>query len=156
VEKEPIPDFSNPDAWQNIKVLTGGGTPAKRQEHRTQALTGKTQIDATASVMRSCEVYSTKVTHSGRHAETTEAYHLGLNMDHIRHLGRWTMGQMEAFYAPKNPTIGAFYMAHFNKPGERYFIERDLSHHRWSCSARSSPGLSTLLTAICQRNQSRG
>ena len=36
------------------------------------------------------------------------------------------MGQMESFYAPKNPIIGAFYMAHFNKPSEPYLIERDL------------------------------
>ncbi|KAF9198321.1 hypothetical protein BGZ49_000877 [Haplosporangium sp. Z 27] len=76
--------------------------------------------------MRSCEVYSTKVTHSGRHAGTAEAYKLGLNLDHIRHLGRWVMGQMENFYAPKNPIIGAFYMAHFNENQEPYFIERDL------------------------------
>jgi hypothetical protein len=79
-----------------------------------------------ASVMRNCDVYSTKVTHSGRHAGTAEAYKLGLNLDHIRHLGRWVMGQMENFYAPKNPIIGAFYMAHFNKKEEPYLIERDL------------------------------
>ncbi|KAK3805719.1 MAG: hypothetical protein JOS17DRAFT_612678 [Linnemannia elongata] len=76
--------------------------------------------------MRTCEVYSTKVTHSGRHAGTSEAYRLNLSLDHIRHLGRWVLGQMESFYAPKNPIIGAFYMAHFNKPSEPYLIERDL------------------------------
>ncbi|KAG0009279.1 hypothetical protein BGZ82_004120, partial [Podila clonocystis] len=65
--------------------------------------------------MRACLVYSTKVTHSGRHAGTSEAYHLGLSLDNIRHLGRWVIGQMESFYAPRNPIIGVFYMAHFNK-----------------------------------------
>ncbi|KAF9921924.1 hypothetical protein BGZ67_000179 [Mortierella alpina] len=33
--------------------------------------------------------------------------------------------QMEAYYVPKNPIIGAFYMAHFNKDNEPHFIERD-------------------------------
>ncbi|KAF9313088.1 hypothetical protein BG006_004231, partial [Podila minutissima] len=33
---------------------------------------------------------------------------------------------MESFYAPRNPITGAFYMAHFNKHEEPYFIERDL------------------------------
>lgn len=61
----------------------------------------------------------------GRHSGTSEAYHLGLNLDQIRLLGRWSMGQMEAYYVPKNPIIGAFYMAHFNKDNEPYFIERD-------------------------------
>ncbi|KAF9536139.1 hypothetical protein BGW38_010290, partial [Lunasporangiospora selenospora] len=98
----------------------------KRVKSRTKPLTPKTQIDSTASVMRTCKVFSTKVTHSGRHAGTSEAYRLGLSLDNIRHLGRWVMGQMEAFYAPKNPIIGAFYMAHFNKPDKPYLLERDL------------------------------
>ncbi|KAF9582877.1 hypothetical protein BGW38_010632 [Lunasporangiospora selenospora] len=55
------------------------------------------------SVMNACGVVSTKVTHSGRHAGTTEAYNLGLNLEDIRHLGRRVMGQMENFYAPKSP-----------------------------------------------------
>ncbi|KAG9071718.1 hypothetical protein KI688_005933 [Linnemannia hyalina] len=76
--------------------------------------------------MRTCDVYSSKVTHSGRHTGTSEAYRLNLSLDHIRHLGRWVMGQMESFYAPKNLITGAFYMAHFNKPSEPYLIERDL------------------------------
>ncbi|KAF9122110.1 hypothetical protein BGX30_002203 [Mortierella sp. GBA39] len=86
----------------------------QRVKSRTKALNSKTQIDSTAAVMRTCEVYSTKVTHSGRHAGTSEVYRLNLSLDHIRHLGRW------------NPIIGAFYMAHFNKPNEPYLIERDL------------------------------
>ena len=36
------------------------------------------------------------------------------------------MGHLENFYAPKNPIIGVFYMAHFNKTEEPYFIVRDL------------------------------
>src|SRR5690554_3242564 len=36
------------------------------------------------------------------------------------------MGRMEAFYGPKNPIMGAFYMAHFNDHVNPYFIERDL------------------------------
>jgi hypothetical protein len=58
---------------------------------------------------------------------TSEAYRLNASLDHIRHLGRWVKGQMESFYAPKNPIIGAFYMAHFNKPSEPYLIERNLA-----------------------------
>ncbi|KAG0010297.1 hypothetical protein BGZ82_003515, partial [Podila clonocystis] len=34
--------------------------------------------------------------------------------------------RFHAFYAPKNPVTGAFYMAHFNKPDEPYFIERNI------------------------------
>ncbi|KAF8924619.1 hypothetical protein BGZ58_001617 [Dissophora ornata] len=41
-------------------------------------------------------------------------------------MGRWSMGQMVVYYLPKNPAVGAFYMAHFNKIGESYFIKRDL------------------------------
>lgn len=123
---EPIPDFFNPVDWYNIKLLSAGGIPDGHQQHRTQSLTSRTQIDTASSVMRSCEVFSSKVTHSGRHARTTEAYHLGLSLDHIQHLGRWVMDQMEAFYAPKSPITGAFYMAHFNKTNGPYCIERDL------------------------------
>jgi len=36
------------------------------------------------------------------------------------------MGQIENFYAPKNPTRGALCLAHF-KPNEPYFLERSLT-----------------------------
>ncbi|KAF9535224.1 hypothetical protein BGW38_010432, partial [Lunasporangiospora selenospora] len=126
VDMEPIPDFSNPNSWYNIKLLVSGGDPEQRTKSRNAALSPKTQIDSTSSVMRTCEVYSTKVTHSGRHAGTSEAYQLNQSLEHILHLGRWVIGQMESFYAPKNPVIGVFYMAHFNKPDQPYLIERDL------------------------------
>lgn len=74
--------------------------------------------------MRSCQVYSLKVTHTGWHAGVVEAYNLGLGLEDIQHLGHWSMGQMEAFYAPWNPINGAFMMAHFKN--EPYFIEHDL------------------------------
>ncbi|KAF9079240.1 hypothetical protein BGX27_006748, partial [Mortierella sp. AM989] len=93
---------------------------------RKDALSATSQIETTNSIMHSCDVYTTKVTHAGRHSGTTEAYRLGLNLDHIRHLGRWVMGQMESFYAPKNPIIGAFYMTHFHERQQPYVIERDL------------------------------
>ncbi|KAG0299599.1 hypothetical protein BGZ99_004088, partial [Dissophora globulifera] len=113
VENEPIPNFSSARDWHAIKLLTVGGTPEERRANRTIALTGRSQIITTSRVMQACEVYSTKVTHSGRHAGTAEAYRLGLSASGVRHLGRWIIGQMENFYAPKNPIIGAFYMAHF-------------------------------------------
>ncbi|KAF9546720.1 hypothetical protein EC957_009480 [Mortierella hygrophila] len=53
--------------------------------------------------MDSCQVYFIKVTHTGRHAGVVEAYNLSLGLDDIRHLGGWSIGQMEAFYAPRNP-----------------------------------------------------
>ncbi|ORY99697.1 hypothetical protein BCR41DRAFT_215009 [Lobosporangium transversale] len=86
----------------------------------------KTQIHCATTVMSRCQVYSNKKTHAGRHAGTTEAYHLRLDVNHVLHLGRWKTGQMQAFYAPMIPITGAFYMAHFNKIDEPYFIERDL------------------------------
>lgn len=104
------------------KTSTSGG----KVENRKQAIDARTQIATTTKALLSCGIASTKITHGGRHAGTSEAYHLGLDFDHIRHLGRWVMGQMENFYAPKNPTVGAFYMAHFNKRDEPYQIERDL------------------------------
>ncbi|KAI7831811.1 hypothetical protein BC939DRAFT_498773 [Gamsiella multidivaricata] len=61
----------------------------------------------------------------GTLSKSSEAYHLGLDLDHIRHLGRWSTVQMKSYYAPKLPTIGAFCMARFRKD-EPYFIERDL------------------------------
>lgn len=79
-------------------------------------------MDATEAVMHACNVYSAKLTHAGHHAGVSEAYERGLSMDDIRHLGCWVMGQMENFYAPKNPTRGAFCMAHFG-PQEPYFLE---------------------------------
>lgn len=82
-------------------------------------------MDATAAVMEASYVYSPKLTHSGHHAGVSEAYERGLSLDDIRHLGQWVMGQMENFYAPKNPTRGAFCMAHFS-PHEPYFLECDL------------------------------
>ncbi|CAO3571403.1 unnamed protein product [Mortierella alpina] len=92
---------------------------------RTCPISGQSQNNCTASIKTACGVYSPRNTHMGRHSGTSEAYHLGLNLDQIRLLGRWSMGQMEAYYVPKNPIIGAFYMAHFNKDNEPYFIERD-------------------------------
>ncbi|KAF9350897.1 hypothetical protein BGX34_000920 [Mortierella sp. NVP85] len=59
VAGQPIPDFSNLDGWYNIKLLTVG-TPDERQQHRAQSLASRTQIDTTSSVMRSCEVFSSK------------------------------------------------------------------------------------------------
>ncbi|KAF9992009.1 hypothetical protein BGZ79_003640 [Entomortierella chlamydospora] len=115
IDKEPIPDFSNPDARNSIKLLSDVHSVEERCLRRQDAVSANSQIETTNSIMRSCEVYTTKVTHSGRHSGTTEAYRLGLNLDHICHLGRWVMGQMENFYAPKNPIIGAFYMAHFHE-----------------------------------------
>ncbi|KAF8978372.1 hypothetical protein BGZ46_006531 [Entomortierella lignicola] len=115
-----------------IKGKTTSNTAADDTEEdarpwsRKEPISLRTQIDTTSAVMRTCRVYSTKVTHTGRHAGTSEAYHLGLNPDHVLHLGRWCMGQMVTSYAPKNPTAGAFYMAHFNKRDEPYFIKRDL------------------------------
>lgn len=75
--------------------------------------------------MRTCEVHSSKVTHSGRHAGTSEAFYLQLSIDDLRHLGRWCMGVMECAYLPQLPINGAFIMAHF-KQNEQYFLERDL------------------------------
>ncbi|KAG0365676.1 hypothetical protein BGZ54_006311 [Gamsiella multidivaricata] len=37
-----------------------------------------------------------------------------------------TSSQTEVLYVPKDPVIGAFYMAHFNKHDEPYLIEHDL------------------------------
>ncbi|KAG0253526.1 hypothetical protein BGZ95_006299, partial [Linnemannia exigua] len=57
VENEPIPDFSNPDSWYNIKLLVAGGDSDQRVKSRTTALNSKTKIDSTAAVMRTCEPY---------------------------------------------------------------------------------------------------
>ncbi|KAG0373679.1 hypothetical protein BGX24_011383 [Mortierella sp. AD032] len=112
-------------AWYNIKVLTAGVTPEEGERHQKQALSGETQMDATSVVIRACDVCSAKLTHSGRHVGVSEAYGKGLSMDDIRHLGRWVMEQMENFYAPKNPTRGAFCLTHFG-PQEPYVLDRDL------------------------------
>ncbi|GJJ75411.1 hypothetical protein EMPS_07769 [Entomortierella parvispora] len=127
IDQEPLPDFADPDEWSKYTLLVDGSSPEERaKKDRKTPIHLRTQINSTAAIMRTCEVYSTKVTHGGRHAGTSEAYHLGLELEHIRHLGRWVMGQMENFYAPKNPVIGAFYMAHFNHMDKPYLIERDL------------------------------
>jgi len=107
VEKEPLPDFSKPDEWHRVKVLVGGSVKDRldpRSFHfRVLSLDPKTQNDPTSAAMRSCQVYYLKVTHTGRHAGVVKAYNLGLGLEGIRHLGRWSMGQTEAFYAPRNP-----------------------------------------------------
>jgi hypothetical protein len=76
-------------------------------------------------MMNSCQVYSMKVTHTSCHAGVVEAYNLSLGLKDICHLGRWLMGQMEAFYMPQNPVNGAFTMSNFpqHKP---YFLLCDL------------------------------
>ncbi|CAO3565015.1 unnamed protein product [Mortierella alpina] len=141
VEQELLPDFANYNAWYGIRVLTTG-TPMNRlisrrvtgrtkndvsyQISRTVPISNQTQNRTTSSVMTPCHVYSPRVTHMGRHSGAAEAYHLGLSIDHLRLLGRWSMGQMEKYYMPKNPTIGAFYMAHFYQPNDPYFLPRDL------------------------------
>ncbi|KAG0257338.1 hypothetical protein BG011_004012 [Mortierella polycephala] len=48
---------------------------------RTIALSSKTQIDITTAAMRSCEVYSPKVAHKGRHAGASEVHYLGMSTD---------------------------------------------------------------------------
>ncbi|GJJ67805.1 hypothetical protein EMPS_00151 [Entomortierella parvispora] len=128
VEKEPLPDFSKPDEWHRVTILVGGSVKDRvdpsSSHFRLLSLDPKTQNDSTSAVMRSCQVYSLKVTRTGRRAGLVEAYNLGLGLEDIRHLGRWSMGQMEAVNAPRNPVNGAFAMAHFQN--EPYFVERDL------------------------------
>ncbi|KAF9919090.1 hypothetical protein BX616_001825 [Lobosporangium transversale] len=105
LDKGDVPNFTDPDDRYNIKLLVAASTIERRNARlRKNAVAPKTQIDATASVMRTCDVYSTKVTHAGRHAGTSDAYRLGLGSEHIHHLGRWVIGQMESFCASKNPT----------------------------------------------------
>ncbi|KAF9944770.1 hypothetical protein BGZ70_004355, partial [Mortierella alpina] len=93
---------------------------------RTIAISNQSPNYATSSVMRPCDVHSPRVTHMGRHSGSAEAYHLGLSIDHLRLLGRWSMGQMEKYYMPRNPIIGPYYMAHFYQPNDPYFLPRDL------------------------------
>ncbi|KAF9920906.1 hypothetical protein BGZ65_010834, partial [Modicella reniformis] len=104
IDDELVPDFSDPDQWENIKVLTGGTFEAC-QNNRMTALSCTTQFVTTSAVM-----------HSGRHSGTIEAYHLDLSMDQIvpsRSLDNSGL-------CPKNPFIGP------NRHDDRYFIERDL------------------------------
>ncbi|KAF9186252.1 hypothetical protein BGZ50_002581 [Haplosporangium sp. Z 11] len=126
IEQELILDFSEPDEWRNVKLLTGGGSPQERRRNRIEALTGRIQMNVTSSVMRNYKVYFIKMTHSGRHVGVSEAYQLGLSLANIRHLGQWEIGQMEDFYASKNPIIGVFCMTHFNKKDEPCIMKRDL------------------------------
>lgn len=128
IEKEPLPNFSKPDEWHQVKVLVGGSIKdqldPRSSHYQFLPLDPKTQNDSTSAVMRSCQVYSLKVTHTGWHAGVVEAYNLSLGLEDIQHLGHWSMGQMEAFYASWNPINGAFMMAHFKN--EPYFIECNL------------------------------
>lgn len=118
------------------------------------ALTGRVQIETTSSIMHACQVYSSKITHAGRHAGTKEAYDLKLNLEHIRHLGRWVMGQMENFYAPKNPIVGAFYMAHFNDRDAPYFIERDMVNPPLELQRKIFPWIETSFKDIPDKDAS--
>lgn len=125
MDKEPVPDFSKPDKWHNIRVLVIS-TPCTRLETRNRPLSGSTQGETAKTALHTTAIHTTSATHAGRHAAVFEAYDLGLSQEHIKHLGRWIIGQFEAFYAPKNPVTGAFYMAHFNKPDEPYFVDRNI------------------------------
>ena len=93
---------------------------------QSRSLTNQAQPLITGAVMKACQVYSLKAMHAGRYAGTTEVCCFGLNPEHVKHLDRWCMSQMENYYALKNPTTGAFYMAHFSKLDKLYWIECDL------------------------------
>lgn len=125
MDKELVPDFSKPDKWHNIHVLVTS-TPSAHLETRNWPLLGTTQGETAKMTLHTTKIHMTSSTHAGRHAAVFEAYDLGLSQEHIKHLGRWIIGQFQAFYAPKNPVMGAFYMAHFNKPDELYFIEHNI------------------------------
>ena len=124
-----------------------------------RALDLSTQIAATSAVIRSCSVFSARVTHTGHHAGVTEVYTLGCPIDEIRQLGRWVISQMESYYLPTVPINPAFYMAGFlsTKP---YFIERNLvvpplSLQRrifpWIEQAYAEDGLDPYWTETCAR-----
>ncbi|GJJ69211.1 hypothetical protein EMPS_01557 [Entomortierella parvispora] len=107
VDKEPLPNFLDPDDWSGVMLLADANPAARmglskdrkstsggKVQNRKQAIDPRTQIATTTKALLACGIASTKITHGGRHAGTSEAYHLGLDFDHIRHLGRWVMGHV--------------------------------------------------------------
>ncbi|KAG0018622.1 hypothetical protein BGZ80_006952 [Entomortierella chlamydospora] len=74
IDKEPIPDFSNTASSNEIKLLKDIHIIEERRLRQRRALSVNSQVKTTSSIMRSCEVYATKATHSRRHSGTTETY----------------------------------------------------------------------------------
>src|SRR5690554_215280 len=99
-------------SWTQFKVLPGKKGP-------TVAISPGAQYDACKAVFANHSIFSTKITHGGRHAGAREAEQHGVSRDDIAAGGRWMVGQnkLGLHYLSRLPIRCAFAMAGFkDKP----------------------------------------
>ncbi|KAG2190460.1 hypothetical protein INT47_006627, partial [Mucor saturninus] len=101
-------DFLNEDRWHNWKVLRGRSSPEK-------SLSGGSQWKTAKKALADEEIFTTRVTHGGRHAGSMEAEGLGIPFDLIKRGGGWKdrLGRLETHYLGKLPSPFARGMAGF-------------------------------------------
>src|SRR5690349_10572803 len=90
------PSFLNRNDWRLFKVLSSDRTRDK------QSVSSTTQIKDVQAIFNRLRIYSTKKTHSGRHAGTLEAERLGVSLSDIKAGGRWQdRGRVGTYYMTK-------------------------------------------------------
>ncbi|KAG2206098.1 hypothetical protein INT47_003747, partial [Mucor saturninus] len=101
-------DFLNEERWHNWKVLRGRSSPEK-------SLSGGSQWKTAKKALADEEIFTTRVTHGGRHAGSMEAEGLGIPFDLIKRGGGWKdrLGRLETHYLGKLPSPFARGMAGF-------------------------------------------
>ncbi|KAG2214027.1 hypothetical protein INT45_005412 [Circinella minor] len=99
-------EFLNEDRWHNWKVLRGRDDPEK-------SLSGTQQYKTAKNAFAEHDVFTTRVTHGGRHAGAIEAEALGIPFDLIKRGGGWKdrLGRLETHYLGKLPSQFARGMA---------------------------------------------
>ena len=113
VENEPIPDFSDPPQWYDIKLLKGG-------KDQTSPISYKAHYDATMKAFKALGMQSKAKTHAARGSATRMAELAGASESQIRRLGRWNASAMEGCYLSALPREAMRTLAGF-PPDQRVF-----------------------------------
>ncbi|CEP10646.1 hypothetical protein [Parasitella parasitica] len=103
------PAFLDNERWHNFKVLVD----------KEEGINGIQQYNSTKKIFREHGIFTSRVTHGGRHSGAMEAESLGIPIDSIKKGGGWKdrLGRLETHNQGKVPSEFARGMAGFwNKP----------------------------------------
>jgi len=121
VINKPVLNFTNNEAWYDVKLLRGNGEVTEAISYETH----KRYISEafTNLGLLNCR----KVTHAARGSGAREAEMAGVPSDSIKRLGGWkqTLGAMEESYLANLPYDAMRAMAGFAINGNMYTVQRD-------------------------------
>lgn len=116
LDGESFPTFTTNEEWFDIKLVKG--------QDRTKEIAGSTQYDSINKVFEAVGINSTKKTHSGRGSGAREAELNGASLDHIRRVGKWDAGAMEASYLTNLPRAAISIIHGFPEQKGCYWLPR--------------------------------